>query len=327
MKILYLLGNYPQISETYVSNEIDFALQTGFEVEVWAQNVIVNDLRPQCPVHRGSIAEAVSRSNPDLIHIHYLVMAEARLSELPAGIPITIRAHSFDWSPGLAGRLAGLPNIKKIYAFPHFARELQHPKVVQLPVAYNSRLHLPNPLKRLRTVLRLAAALPTKGLSDFFRVARLVPDHRFTLCAARAGGGSSFPEELARMGRDSSVTLRMDVPVEEAAALQASHSIYLDTSDTSGHRFGMPISIAEAMATGSTPLLRRSPAAEEFVGDAGIFYDSPEEAAGIVRRMDSWSSQDWAQAYLRSTLRSKLFRDTVILPLIMNDWKEILKKV
>lgn len=325
MKILYLLGNYPQISETYVSNEIDFAIQAGFQVEVWAQNVIVGDMKPQCPVHRGSIAEAVAAARPDLLHIHYLVMAEARLNELPAHIPITIRAHSFDWSHTLASRLSGLPNVKKIYAFPHFARESSHPKVVPLPVAYNSRLHKPSLTKDRSLVLRLAAALPTKGLRDFLQAAPLLPAHRFVLCAARAGGGEDYPNELVRT--KGAVDLRFDVPVEDAAALMAKAAIYLDTSDEKGHRFGMPISIAEAMATGTLVLARHSPAAEEFLGGAGLLYESVREAADIIAATATWSEIAWRMAREVAMRRAADFADWAVLPTLMNDWKEILGKV
>lgn len=326
MRVLYLTSHYPQITETYVSGEIAFFQAAGVHVEIWAKNNLKPDVPMQCPVHRGSVAEAVAAANPDLIHMHHLVLVHCHDKNLPPDIPVTVRSHSFDWSRDAAARVTALPQVKRVYAFPHFARELPDPKVRSLPVAYRSSLHRPSAKDR-NLVVRLAAALPTKGLRDLFQVSELCPDHRFVLCAAQAGGGTGYIDELRRMNKVGRVDIRVDVQVADAAQVLAPAAIYLETSDPRGHRFGMPISIAEAMATGALVLARKSPAAHEFVGDAGILYESPEEAARIIRESKSWNDARWNDVAQAAVRRATLYSDETVLPQVLSDWKTITGKV
>jgi hypothetical protein len=190
MRVLYLLWNYPQISETYIATEIAFAQKCGIEVHVWSQINYHEHLTPQCMVHRGPLAEAIAAVGPDLIHIHYLIVARRHLHELPPEIPVTIRGHSFDWNAGLAKELGAQLSVKRLYLFPHFVAAMGgHPKAFALPVAYDPALHPPAVCKDRKLVVRLAAGLPTKGLDDVLAVANRCPEFRFILGISRAGGG------------------------------------------------------------------------------------------------------------------------------------------
>lgn len=325
MKILYILWNYPQISETYVAAEIDFALKHDFHVEVWSTLVQNEGVPAQCPVHRGTLAEAISMVRPEIIHVHYLVVAERHAKDFPGPIPVTVRAHSFDWNPEACLRAAALPAVRKIYAFPHFARQVSHPKVTALPVAYSTQRFRPAPRKDRRMVLRLGAGLPTKGLSDFFEVARALPEYRFVLGVATTGGAHDYLEVLKGMNKDGHVDLRVDLSNEEAASLTSEAAIYLDTSDPGLQLFGMPISIAEALATGSLVLARHSPEAKEFVGAAGRFYTSPVEATRIICETMNWGDEEWARVSAAAVDRARAFADSAVLPMLLEDWRSLSK--
>src|SRR5205823_10098395 len=91
------------------------------------------------------------------------------------------------------------------------------------------------------------------------------------------------------------VELRVDPPYEEVQAVVGEAAIYLHTS-TLEEPYAMPISIAEAMATGSFVIARRCPQSAEYVGDAGALYDSEEEASALLRETASWPAERWARA-------------------------------
>lgn len=289
MRILYAPYNYPQLSETYVQHEIEHAVAQGYEVLVCSEKC-VRDFDTGVRVQRTRLLEAIADFRPDVLHVHYLGAAQTYLNssaKLPLSLPITVRAHSFDWNSGLASKLVMDPRIHRIFAFPHFARELDHPKIVPMPVAILGA-HFPLASdKDPGKVLRVAAGRPNKGLKDFMRVAELCPDREFTLAVAQtveaAGGqdlvGSLRADPAVMTGR---VKLRVDVPWPEVRRLTGQSGIYLDTSDPAGHRFGMPVSIAEALSTGSFVLARSSPAAEEYLAGAGALYGSVQEAAALV---------------------------------------------
>lgn len=326
MRVLYLLWNYPQISETYIATEIAFAQKCGIEVHVWSQINYHPDLTPQCMVHRGTLAETISAVGPDLIHIHYLVVAKRHLHEIPPGIPVTIRGHSFDWNPGLAREMGEQPSVKRLYLFPHFVAAMGgHPKAFPLPVAYDTALHPPAVCKDRKLVVRLAAALPTKGLEDVLAVANRCPQYRFILGISRAGGGDEFLDQITRLNGyvKDRVQILVDLHPQVAADINRRAGIYLDTHDPRGHAFGMPISIVEAMATGSYVLSLDVPAARSYISEAGAFYKNPEEAARLVQSTADWTDSDWDRISGAAIRRASCFRDDVILSHLVQDWRSI----
>ncbi len=81
----------------------------------------------------------------------------------------------------------------------------------------------------------------------------------------------------------------------EVADLVGRAGIYLDTYvDDEAVPFGMPVSIAEAMATGGFVLCRRLNCAAEYVSNPGRLYDSEGMAAELVRSTATWSENDGA---------------------------------
>jgi glycosyltransferase involved in cell wall biosynthesis len=324
MRVLYLLWNYPQISETYIDAEIAFAIRHGVEVHVWSPNCRHQTLKPACPVHRGKINEALVAAKPDVVHCHYLPVAEAYSRSIPQKIPITVRGHSFDWAPESLRKVAAIDAIRRIYLFPHFADQVRGvAKVRILPVAFNPRPR--HDIKKdRRLVLRLAAGLPTKGLPDFFEVAeRLADDFKFILGVSRAGGNEDYPDKLLEMSKKMGglVDVRVDVMPDEAWDLYRSASIYLDTSDPKGHPFGMPISIVEAWSQGMLVLARRDPASIKFVGGEAYCYKTPAEAAALVAETLSWTEPRWAAEATSARHRAQPFVDEVVLPPLLEDWK------
>jgi len=324
MRVLYLLWNYPQISETYIDVEIAFAISRGIEVSVWSPNCRHPKLKPACRVFRGKLSDAIADTRPHIVHCHYLPVAEAYHPSVPKKIPITVRGHSFDWDPNALRRVAAIDAIRRVYLFPHFASQVSSiEKVRTLPVAFS-----PRPQETLdkdrKFVLRLAAGLPTKGLSDFFEVAeRLADDFKFVLGISRAGGHEDYPDKLLEMSRKMGglVDVRIDLLPDEAWGLYRKSSIYLDTSDPKGHPFGMPISIVEAWSQGMLVLARNDPAAIRFVGGEAYCYKNPAEAASLIAETASWTAPRWAAEATSARHRGMPFVDKTVLPPLLEDWR------
>jgi len=326
VRVLYLLWNYPQISETYIAAEIAFAQKCGVEVHVWSQINYHPDMPVQCMVHRGSLAEAIAAVGPDLIHIHYLLVAKRHLHELPPEIPVTIRGHSFDWNPALAKELGEQRSVKRLYLFPHFVAAMGgHPKAFALPVAYSPDMHPPAVCKDRRLVIRLAAGLPTKALDDVLAVANRCPEFKFILGVSRAGGGEQFLEQIQRLNGyvKDRVQILVDLPPQIAADMNRRGAIYMYTYDLKGHAFGMPVSIAEAMATGSYVLTQDVPPARGYVSEAGAFYRNPEEAARLIQATKTWTDSDWERVSSTAIRRAACFRDDVVLSHLVQDWRSL----
>lgn len=109
IRILYVLANYPQLSQTYVKNEIE-ALMQDFDINIIALDgpdlnskvyqpyTSYKNFQPyNIEKNPSKILDKIKSFKPDVLHTHWLNMAALlhRLSE-KSGVPYTIRTHSFD---------------------------------------------------------------------------------------------------------------------------------------------------------------------------------------------------------------------------------------
>jgi hypothetical protein len=99
--------------------------------------------------------------------------------------------------------------------------------------------------------------------------------------------------------------------------------IYLHT-DGRAAPYGMPASIAEAMATGSYVLGRRCRASQAYIGIAGGVYDSANGAAALIRRTTTWTEERWKRANGIAVARAyRHFADIHVLRPMLEDWRRI----
>lgn len=330
MKVLYILANSPQDCESYIEAEIKYAVSQDVEIEIWS-SLKGYGQPPVVPVRYGTIHDAIGKFKPDLVHIHYLVTAETVLPTIP-GVKATVRSHSFDWDPARAKKIASFGSVMAIYAFPHFARELVHPKIVPMTVAYDGELYTPSTPKNRRLVLRLGSGRRVKGLRDFLEIGNRILEAHFILGVTPLRGDETYLNELERENRKFGG--RVDIRIggvphglsrQDVVELMQRAGIYLETNDPTGHRLGMQISIAEAMSTGAYVLARHAPTLAEYVGDAADSYRSIDEAVSLIRATFDWSDQRWTDQAERAMKRAQLFRFDVVLPRLIEDWRRFCK--
>jgi hypothetical protein len=313
-KILYIVGHYPQISQTYIEAELD-AIQDECEVRVISLNkpnvAYKNHVECHYSKDPNEICELIDDFQPQLLHSHYLTLADfvANLSRRK-NIPFTIRTHSFDsiWqseNPSWRGRIRGalgklgLPDHAKtavpavnddlclgILAFPFLRPRLEkagfHGEKIHdcYPVVHYKRFYDPSP--NGRDVMNVGACLPKKGMEDFLKLARLVPDRSFNLYAL-----GYEADNLVQLNERMGQPVRFIPPVEprEMPSEYKKHEWLVYTADRRVGTVGWPVSIAEAQASGvgvCMPNLR--PDLKEYVGPAGFLYDSTGEAAEIISK-------------------------------------------
>lgn len=341
MRVLYAVWNYPHLSESYIFNDLEFFLSVGVDIRVWAAQSSDSWYPEQTHVYRGKLAEAIEDHKPDLIYIQWLPVASTALygESHPAyrwvkfegdlgcrNIPIIVRGHSFDFSEDLVRLLLASPVICRIYLFPHQAKLFQSPKVRSLPVAYNPRFFYPGE-KDDHLVLRAAAGLPTKALEDFFETARLTPGYRFALTAVKIhenGYIGQLKEQNRKLG--DPVAIQTNVDYELMGRIMRQAGIYMDTYNPAAQPFGMPISVAEALATGAYVLVKDCPEVHDYVGTAGVYYDTPSDASKLIRESGTWDADRWMDVRTRAIKHAEQFSLRSVMPGVIEDWKEILGK-
>lgn len=328
LRVLYALWHYPQLTETYVRWEIACMRRWGVDIEVFAEvSACAAPYDSEVPVHYGSLAEAMERFQPHLVHVHWLnFVPRYRDAVARAGLQLTARGHSFEFSPELVRELEADPIVSAYYIYPHFARSLPgHRKARSVKSAFNGDLYYPENKKDPRLVVRAGTGLPTKDLETFIQTAKMCPDHRFVLALGRATGEEAYTDELIAYNHrhGSPVDIRVNLQADAVAALIREAGIFLHTFGFQAP-FGMPMCIGEAMATGAYVLVRRCPGAESYVGDVGAYYDSAEEAGRLIRECLDWSEEHW-RAVRRATVERayEQHADLWTLRPILEDWLRI----
>ncbi|MGN6551679.1 MAG: glycosyltransferase [Pararhizobium sp.] len=175
-----------------------------------------------------------------------------------------------------------------------------------------------------KIIFRTAAFKRPKDLATFIRIAKKLPDYRSVLIVCSLGPSAHFYEiEQFNKELGSPVELIHDISYQEVAAYLSEAGIYVHTYDPEVS-FGMPVSIAEAMAAGCTIVARDVFGAADYVGDAGRLYRDEDEAVALIRGTEGWSDDHWAKADRVSRERAFThFDDRDILVPLLETWKEL----
>jgi glycosyltransferase involved in cell wall biosynthesis len=327
LRVLYSLEEYPQRSETYIRWEIDCMRRFGVEIEVHVRRPRAGSpYASDVPVHHGSLEAAIHRFQPDVVHAHWLhVAAESAQSVLRTGRTMTVRGHSFEHVPELLARAHDHEAVEKLYLFPHFAEQVQSGKVRAMDVAIDCEMYPPEPKDR-RLVLRTAAGLPTKDIAIFLETALLCTEHRFVLALTTVLGHEAFLAELVEENRrlGEPVELLLDVDTEVLAESVRRAGIYMHTSDVRAHRYGRPISVAEALCAGAYVIARDDPDARSFVGPRAGFYRSAEQASALIHETADWSDDVWEAVRRENSERAhRDWADVRVLRPLLDHWTVI----
>jgi glycosyltransferase involved in cell wall biosynthesis len=313
LRVLYALWQYPQASETYMETEIQAMRRLGVDIEVWSETTCSAPYKASVPVHRGTLAEAIAAAKPDVVHCHWLNIGAGIAQTVHShGIPLTVRAHGFDLTHDFLNRLLREPAVRRVYLYPHqiAAAGIDDALVAPINAAFDPALITPNFRKNPRLVIRTSAGLPSKDLRSFLELARRFPDHRFVLAVISCRMAELYIGELLAMRREmeSPAEILLNLPHETALGMVRDAGIYLHTAlapdQPGGTPLGMPISIAEAMASGCYVLVRDLKPLVDYVGDAGKAYHDIAEAEQLITETTRWDQEQWRQAATRASERA-----------------------
>jgi glycosyltransferase involved in cell wall biosynthesis len=332
LRVLYVLWHYPQLSETYIEAELRQMLRWGAEIEVWREAPPATPYESDIVVHDGHLQDAINKVRPDVIHVHWLSYAQQQKKTLAnAGIPVTIRLHGFDSYPEHIAAMLANSWLRMIYGFPMHVQQIPpNPRLKAIPTAFQSELFRPTRKKNRRLVVRAGAGLQSKDIPFFFELAKRLPDFRFVLCLVTCNLNEHYIAELKELATSSGSPgeIRIDVPRIEMATLMSEAGIYLHTMNLPGSAHstpvGMPISVAEAMATGAYVLVREIAELVDYVGDAGDGYVDIDHAVQLISATQHWTDEMWDKVFLRSVERAfGNHADEIALRPMFEDWVDL----
>lgn len=329
MKILYLLNEYPQLSESYIRTEIDYALQMGVTVKVWTGGASPCRYQDSAPFVVGIPDwKDVQAELPDVVHVHYLDTALSRMRQLEkAQVPVVVRGHSFDYDPAKVEKLLQSEVVKRIFLFPQFAGNHPDPRVTPMTCAVDSaRYDWRMAEKEWDLVYRAGAGIPGKDLETFLRVARLCKQHRvgnklrFALFLT-----SQHPETVKHLLRTneamgSPVELYLDRQHEDIAGVAQRAGQCFRSHDPGSHPYGMPQSVAEAMRAGCRIVARDG--AQDFIGEAGVCFSRDESAVEMLIEPLAWNPNERYLASMAASERGMQFDMDHVLVALLSAWEE-----
>lgn len=303
LRVLYVVWQYPQLSEMYIEAELRGLRRLGVHIEVWTEVPACSPYAAPVPVHRGALAEAIAAMQPDLVHCHWLNIAAKYADTIAAaGMTMTVRGHGFDVTAALIDQLCAHPAVAAIYLTKHqlAAYGRTHPRLKQADTAFDVAMFRPAARKNPRLVLRASAALPSKELPMFLHLAKRFPEHRFVLAIVACNLMEAHVGELLALRReiDSPAEILLNLPHEQLATLMAEAGIYLHTAlppAAGGTPLGQPISMAEAMASGCYVLARDFSEFVDYLAEAGDTYADAEQAATLISATTSWTETEWTR--------------------------------
>ena len=117
----------------------------------------------------------------------------------------------------------------------------------------------------------------------------------------------------------------LNVPRDKLAPLVHRAGFHLHTMIPSDQRggtpIGMPISIAETMATGCHVLVRDVPPLNSYFGHVGSVYRNAEHAAKLIAEIAGWSETRWKQAWTQSVDHAFMQQaDEIVLQPLFDEW-------
>ena len=313
-KILVVVQEYPQVSETYIKNELD-ALADNHDLELVTLspgNYPYRSRRPHIllgQANEENVLDYLGRFGPAMIHAHYLALLGVvfRIAQ-KLKVPFTIRAHSFD----VLGLDFAKMNLPAIVTSPLFRGVLCFPFMRQRLIDAgfpDARVHACNPVidvQRFRNaepngpdVMNVGAALPKKNMEDFIALSKLLPERAFNLY----GLGYDTPRLKginAKMG--GRVNFVPPVDPEDMAREYKKHAWLVYTASRRINMVGWPMALIEAQAAGVGVYVQRvRDDLRDYVGNAGSFFDTPGEIVGALRAPPSEAVRnagfEWAEQF------------------------------
>lgn len=250
------------------------------------------------------VMKALRRAAPDLIHTHSAkASALARIAGRLLGIPVIYTVHGFafkqaaPWKQRTVGRLAEwllAPLTSQMICVAEAERTMaaslpiRDDRVSMIPNGIadsTARAHAGAPLRRIVTVMRLAAPKRPDLLIQAFAAAQL-PDCE--LVVAGDGPQRDALEQLA--DQEASGRVRFTGSVDNIPALLASAQAFVLASDHEGS----PISILEAMRAGLPIVASDLPGIRHQLGDGScgvLVGNAPHAFASALLELASDASR------------------------------------
>jgi glycosyltransferase involved in cell wall biosynthesis len=323
-RILAYNALYPLVSETYIGAEMQALVDAGMPLAWCTYDPMDSPVSLDEPWYLD-LDRAVAEFDPDLLFLYWASFAHRELSRLEhLDRPFALRAHSFDFDPGIIEVVRDHPLCIGVWAYPHLAGAVgAHP----MPTLITRPDEFPVPVADRRTVLSMSAGLPKKDwptlVAAFGQLAAEGAE-----CHIVMGRTQDYEDEVDRvraiadeLGAD--ITISVNVPHRDVMELLGRTALVVHTR-TPGGIFGQPRSIVEGLCAGCSVVVpdrpeveMAGPRARRYRTADDIVAHGREVLAGGEQIVEEWEdNRKWGLSRYAATDLAERFVDEVKLALI-----------
>lgn len=317
VSVMYIIKEYPQISQTYVKTEIE-AIYDDYEVTIVSQkpsNVPHENHFPYRNLTKSdAVREFIEQVRPDVLHTHHLdqLKTVGPLAER-MGLPFTIRAHSFDviplcqknWQGRLRESIAkDTPQFQEVakirenlhwlnhelclgaltfpFTRPFLEKEgIRAEKIVDCYPVVNYKSFYDRSANG-NSIMNTGAVLPKKKMENYITLASRLTEREFNLYAL---GYDLDKLKFLNNAKGSPVNIIPPVEPDRMLPEYKKHQWLVYTAAFDMATVGWPMAVAEAQASGvgvCMPNIR--PDLKDYIGEGGLLYDSIDEVADMIAK-------------------------------------------
>jgi glycosyltransferase involved in cell wall biosynthesis len=320
MKIAYVLGEYPSLSETFIAREIDALRKRGFEIEVWALRAgagarqvpvsnaarIALKLRAAGETHWENIGRDWARREKNALqnvaHIHAgWASFPAAIARGAAGVlqkPWSFFGHARDlWVEGenLARKISDAKFVAACTRegtdflqsqAPQFAHKVLYaPHGIEISgYTFRAERALHEPIR----VLAVGRLVPKKGFAVLLDALQYDSLKRWQIALIGEGRQrSQLEKRIAQLRLQNRVQLRGAQAHQEVVAemQQADFLVMPSTPAADGDRDGLPNVLLEAAACGLPIIATRAGAIEDLLDESCARLCEPNDALALYETM------------------------------------------
>ena len=297
-RVMVFVREFPQISQTYIKNEVE-TLARDHEVAI-VSLAPANVAEPEHLPYRmlttfPDMLAAIREFKPQVLHCHYMLLVNivAKLAQ-ESGLRFTVRTHSFDImeSAGNYGNQdwqQARANVQSeaclaVLAFPFLRPTLLDfgvpaEKLVDVPPVVDFQRFLdrgPNG----HAIMNMGAVRPKKKMEDFVELSRMLPGREFNLYAMgyKVDALKAYSEQ-----RNGPLNFIPPIPHAQMPAEYKKHEWLVYTAHSDIRSVGWPMAVAEAQAAGvGVCLAGLRPDMREYVGESGHLFTDLESVRELI---------------------------------------------
>ena len=278
LRVLGLNPQFPLLSETYILDELTALARRGAQLGFVRTNAAVAPMRIPWPQWQ-SLDAAVAEWDPDVAVLHWAASALHLLAGLERyELPFAVRSHSFDVDPESSRACVPIRSASACGRIrpPRRASRARSRCRCCSPPRIGCRRHS----GRAICVISASALLPKKDFPLLFDAFARMPDVDRRIVVAATQGHEELPGVLLQRCEEleDPPLVQVNLPREDVFALLSRTALFVYTLEPE-RPFGMPMSVAEAMASGCSVVLPDRPACREYAGPSARYYADAQDIA------------------------------------------------